>query len=396
MKPQDDLFSEPTPIAASADTSDAAHQRKVTHLHFKDAALSPAQKSFNRLLTRIDTLTRKLEATRTLADGHRAVRSTTLGPLEREQSALMRDMVLLLADRLQRKGLTRAQKQAATRIACGLSETLAMQGDAEMQALHDALSPQSLDEKSQEAAGGMRAMLEHLLGEPLDDGDVSGSLDDPEAVLQAAIRRLAAQNEAEKARRQGASAAKPKDARRSKAESKAEQQALDAQTALRTVYRQLASALHPDREPDPAERARKTALMSEANAAYERRDLVTLLQLRLRAEHLDEGAVTRMAKEKMEALTLLLKEQATALQHDVWTVEQQMREVFDLPLGATISAASLRRQLREQQQAIQFEIVQMQRDLVRVRDDAQFKRWLKEQIDMADDFDPLDGIGFPF
>ncbi len=41
-------------------------------------------------------------------------------------------------------------------------------------------------------------------------------------------------------------------------------------------------------------------------------------------------------------------------------------------------------------------IVQMRRDLARVRDDAQFKRWLKEQIDMADDFDPLDGIGFPF
>jgi len=242
----------------------------------------------------------------------------------------------------------------------------------------------------------MRAMLEHMLGESLDAGDAPGPLDDPEAVLQAAIRRLAAQNEAERARRQGPKSAKAKDARQSKAESRAEQQTLDAQSALRTVYRQLASALHPDRETDPAERARKTALMSEANAAYERRDLVTLLQLRLRAEHLDEGAVTRMAKEKIEALTVLLKEQATALQHDVWTLEQQMREAFDLPPGASISAASLQRQLRDRQQAIQFEIVQMRRDLTRVRDDAQLKRWLKEQTAMAGDFDPLDGVDFPF
>lgn len=37
---------------------------------------------------------------------------------------------------------------------------------------------------------------------------------------------------------------------------------------LRNVFRQLASAVHPDRESDPDERDRKTALMSEANAAY--------------------------------------------------------------------------------------------------------------------------------
>lgn len=390
MKRQDDLFSEPQAAAAPADPHDAGEPRKVVHLHFKDAELTPAQKSFNRLLTRIDTLTRKLQATEDLASGHRAVHSTTLDPLQREQSALMRKMVLILAERLKRKGLTRAQKRAANDIACGLSETLALQGDAEMQALHDALSPQSLDEKSQEAASDMRAMIEDLMGEPLDDGDDPDSLDNPEALLQAAMRRMAAKDEAEQASRTGGRAAKPKTAR----PSKAEQQTLDAHSALRTVYRQLASVLHPDRETDPAERARKTALMSEANAAYERRDLVTLLQLRLRAEHLDEGAVTRMAKEKIAALTLLLKEQATALQHDVWTLEQQVRGEFDLAPGAPVSAASLQRALRESQQAITFQIVQMQRDLKRVQDDAQLKRWLKEQADLADDLDPFSDSDF--
>ena len=42
----------------------------------------------------------------------------------------------------------------------------------------------------------------------------------------------------------------------------------DAKSAIRTVFRQLASALHPDREPDEQERLRKTGLMSEVNAAY--------------------------------------------------------------------------------------------------------------------------------
>jgi hypothetical protein len=384
MPHQDDLFSElPQPEAQPAG-------HKVVALKFRDAALTPAQKAFNRLLTRIENLSAKLEATRTLADGHRVRSATELEPLERAQCALMRQMVLLLAGRLERKGLTRAQKQAATDIACGLSETLALQGDTEMQVLHDALSPQTLDEKDREAADDMRAMLENILGVPLHEGDEAGAMDHPDAVLQAAMRRMGARAEAEKAERHAQRAAKAGTAR----QRKAEQETLDAQTALRTVYRQLASALHPDRETDPAERARKTALMSEANAAYERRDLVTLLHLRLRAEHLDAGTVANLAKEKIAALTVLLKEQVGALEHDLWTLEQQVRGEFELRPGAVLSAASLQRLLRERQQLIQLQIVQMQRDLQRVQDDAQLKRWLKEQAAMAAQADPFDDGDF--
>lgn len=384
MPHQDDLFSElPQPEAQPAG-------HKVVALKFRDAALTPAQKAFNRLLTRIENLSAKLEATRTLADGHRVRSATELEPLERAQCALMRQMVLLLAGRLERKGLTRAQKQAATDIACGLSETLALQGDTEMQVLHDALSPQTLDEKDREAADDMRAMLENILGVPLHEGDEAGAMDHPDAVLQAAMRRMGARAEAEKAERHAQRAAKAGTAR----QRKAEQETLDAQTALRTVYRQLASALHPDRETDPAERARKTGLMSEANAAYERRDLVTLLHLRLRAEHLDAGTVANLAKEKIAALTVLLKEQVGALEHDLWTLEQQVRGEFELRPGAVLSAASLQRLLRERQQLIQLQIVQMQRDLQRVQDDAQLKRWLKEQAAMAAQADPFDDGNF--
>ena len=248
MRRQDELFSESPPPASPAAP---AGDHKVVALEFNDAALTPAQKAFNRLLTRIENLSAKLDTTRTLADGHRVRRATELEPLERAQFALMRQMVLLLAARLERKGLTRAQKQAATAIACGLSEALALQGDAEMQTLHDALSPQTLDEKGREAADDMRAMLEDILGEPLHEGGEPGAMDNPDAVLHAAMRRLGAQAEAEKAQR----AAKSATAR----QRKTAQETLDAQTALRTVYRQLASALHPDRETDPAERAQDRA-----------------------------------------------------------------------------------------------------------------------------------------
>ena len=64
--------------------------------------------------------------------------------------------------------------------------------------------------------------------------------------------------------------------------------------------------LHPDRETDHAEQLRKTALMKEANSAYEKRDLLGLLQLQLRAELTDTSKMASMTKDSLAALTALL------------------------------------------------------------------------------------------
>jgi hypothetical protein len=51
---------------------------------------------------------------------------------------------------------------------------------------------------------------------------------------------------------------------------------------------------HPDREPDPHERERKTALMQRANHAYGKNDLLKLLELQLELEHIDQPAYTTL------------------------------------------------------------------------------------------------------
>jgi hypothetical protein len=150
--------------------------------------------------------------------------------------------------------------------------------------------------------------------------------------------------------------------------------------------------LHPDREADPHEHARKTALMKEANTAYERRDLLALLQLQLRADLADGDKLATMAKEKLAALTALLKERVAVLNRELYAVEQQAIHEFELPPYSPFNEASLKRSLFMQQQNLQGDIAMMQQDLVRVQDDAHLKRWLKQQHELAqdDDFDPLE------
>jgi len=365
----------------------------LTALKFAEGALSPEQQRFNKLLAKTETLARKIETTRTLADTHRRVSEGTLRPLEVERDQLMRDMVRWLDERIQRKGLTAKQKRSATDILCGLAGGLAMTGDQAMQQLHDAHSDMTLAEQEKADAAEMQKFMENMLGQKIAEGQSFDSMQD---MLQASLKHMDGMAQDEQAQEEAhAQAHAAHKARRKKtpAQQKAEQEAQDADGALRTIYRQLVSALHPDRESDPHERERKTGLMKDVNAAYERRDLMALLQLQLRAALADGEMIATMAREKIAALTLLLKERVLVLTHEMYGIKGQMQAEFGLAPHEPVSAASLKRCLREDQQDLQEQIAAMSGDLQRVQNDAEFKRWLREQTEMSqhrDSFDPFD------
>ena len=58
----------------------------------------------------------------------------------------------------------------------------------------------------------------------------------------------------------------------------------------------------------------------------------------------------------------------------------------------SITAATLARNLLRQRQGLQQDIEMMQRDLALVQDDANFKRWLREQHKLAQELDPMQMI----
>ncbi|MEK6736210.1 MAG: hypothetical protein AABY47_06545, partial [Pseudomonadota bacterium] len=259
MRHQPDLFSDGTPEIHQQTAGNSATALKLT---VQDDQLSPAQQRFNRLLARIDKLKDQFAEMQVICDAHRPVYHQVLTPLRERHRQYMRDMVFFLDGRLQRKGLNTNQKQIAADILCNLCMQLVAQGDEEMKSMHDKHSSESLAQKEQTAVMDMRDMIEDILGEPLTDDE---SLDTVQDVLRAGMERLREAKTAEQEARQQARARKKKPGT-TQLKARADQEA--AETTLRKVFRQLASAVHPDRESDPDERDRKTALMSEANAAY--------------------------------------------------------------------------------------------------------------------------------
>lgn len=364
---QPDLFAEPT--ADVAETS-------VVSLKIVGGKLSPEQTRFNKLVARVETLTHAIDATRALGDAHWPAFVNTIPPLELRCSELMREMILFLDQRLQQKpqkGFTEKDRQLARELVCSLAISFAQAGDRAMQAVFDAHSEQSLDDMDREDAAEVQAMFDQVL-----KGD-SPKLDPAataEEIFRAGAERM---REFEEARIDKRSARKSK-REKSAHELNGGQSQDDPETVLRTLYRQLASKLHPDRERDPQARDRKNALMAQANAAYERRDLMTLLKLQLAVEQLDSESIAGMAKEKMAALTHLLKEQVQALERELDQARCQLAQEFGVSPFDAVDGLSLARSLKDQRADLQAEVSQMEYDMHRVtNNDSELKRWLKEQ-----------------
>jgi hypothetical protein len=197
-----------------------------------------------------------------------------------------------------------------------------------MQARHCEVSG---DERQQFEVEFAEAMIGSIFGEDMLAGHSARNLDD---LLQHVDQKAGEQAEAEARERDArAEARRAKPGRPTKAEQAAErreQAAKEAGASVREIYRKLASGLHPDREPDPAERERKTLLMQRANQAYERDDLLELLGLQIEIEQIDADHLADAPETRIRHYNQVLREQLTALQQKLHEVAVPLQLDFGL------------------------------------------------------------------
>ena len=344
------------------------------------ADLTSAQKRFNTLLTRVSQLSTSIEMLEALSVKHRSSHLSQMSALQQQEDAACKSLLLFLDGRVHHGELTATQRRSATQIVLALCEALAHKQDAQVQAVfnqhHSEEDAQALAEEARAGAEHAKAVMEDLFGKPLEGAD---DLHTAEAVFEAGLRQHRAEQQRLEDKRQAKKTKKKPTAR----QLKDEQQKMDANTALRTVYRQLASALHPDREPDEAERLRKTALMSQVNAAYDRKNLSELLKLQLQLAQIDSASLSRIADDKLNAMCLLLNEQAEALEEDEAQAQFEIRHYLGVNQLDHISEESLARALAIQLRDKEHGVDTLERDLRRIQNEAELKRWLKEQAQLA-------------
>lgn len=361
----------------------------------EQAQLTPAEQRFNALLAQIERLLGQIQRLQDWSDRHRYPHIQALRASVQQAQVHRKSLLFFVHERLQTADFTERQRRMARGLVRGLIGQLSATADPQVQAL-EALyiseeDTQEAVEEQAEAAKRLRERIEEALGQPLHQ---PSHYQTPEEMMAAGMRQWQQQQEANEAKKNAKRAAKKAHKQAQKTTASASKgelyptmlRELNAKSAIRTIFRQLASALHPDREPDEKERLRKTGLMSEVNAAYEKNDLTTLLRLQMqvtRSNPQSPAGTARMADDKLIAMSSLLKEQVAALEEDLDLLQSRLSRELCVPLRADADETVMTQSL-QRLQADQRDIADtLEADLRRIHHDAELKRWLKEQWQLA-------------
>ena len=283
-----------------------------------------ARLAFKRLVEQVDEARAELAAWQAAIERYRTRAAAELEPLHAELRASQRQMVFLLdglvaGTRPAAVGLGRVQRGKLQRLLLDLLVAL-LESDADpaLVALHDRHAGVTHAEARAAELAETRDMLEATFGIDLGQAQAAATAD--ELMAQAAERlreQLAREQAAGDARRQARARKAGGAAATETARSKREAQAADASRSVRDVYRQLASALHPDRETDPAERERKTQQMQRVNDAYAKKDLLVLLEVQLEVEAFDPRRLAGLPQERLGHYSRALRDQLKALAAEI-------------------------------------------------------------------------------
>jgi hypothetical protein len=338
------------------------------------------QQRFKRLLKKVDGLRKRLHAWR--AQRPAIDREIALyQSLVEQHRRHARDMVLLLDRSASTVGnLTKQERKSLARVIAAMAgELLDVGGHDDLKAIYNRHSRGDFDAEAAAADAAsidaLKGMME-VFGVDLADADVD-SVDD---LRKLAKERLESLHQEQERLAQERRARRKKSARQLANEDRRADEQRRADKAVQDVYRQLAMALHPDREQDPTERARKAELMREVNIAYEAKDLLRLLELQLELERVDAAQIEALAEERVHHYTRVLDAQAKQLATELEEVELPFRWELDVPPGARITPADVVEQARADAERVRARIEVLVHDLAAFEDPRRLRSWLKTEI----------------
>lgn len=367
-------------------------QIKTVRIAADQAQLSKGQKTFNTLIKQIEGRRAQLAAWEAVVPSYQQKYASELIPLVDASVDLQVEMVYCLDRACDQKGLTKTERRMIDELITELAgEIVADRDDAELKAVYNKHSPIDYDEDATADSMDMKSMLEEMLGMDLgDDLDLSS----PEEIMkqaEAKMQEAQAQFEADQQAREERRAKRKKTAKQLAREAKQQAEEQHISQSIREVYRKLASALHPDREADPEERRRKTALMQRANDAYAKKNLLQLLELQLELEHIDQSAINSMSEDRLKHYNIVLKEQLIELDQELMDVEGRFRAQFDISPFSAVAPGTIMRNLHKDIVGIKHAISDLKRDLLAFKDVKKVKAWLKDmrRQSRAECFDDL-------
>lgn len=344
-------------------------------------SLSKAQKEFNRLTKRIAQLEKEVANFRQAATQLRQRVQNEYRPLQARHNDGRAALVRQLDQAFDTHKLTKGEKNKIASL-IGHCADLLDRGHADLEPIIDKHAPPFTAEEEAAADKQTSEMMKQLVAMQYGiefDPNVDVSTQEK---FQAYVDQKLAEQDAEY-ERQEAEAAE----RRAKRKKSPRQQAADEQKqaeeksitkAVRTLYMDLVKHLHPDLEPDEAEKLRKTELLKQVTTAYEANELLTLLRLQLELQRIDQTHLENLAEDQLKYYNKLLKEQARELDEALYHERADLSGFTGKPYYYTPTPAAMELDYQFQKSGLEQKIKQLEAELLAFEHDpAALKMFLK-------------------
>lgn len=289
------------------------------------------QQDFNKLTEKIARLRAEIDSTKSLGEHLEKRLAAEYEPAVRAHNSELGELVRVFDRAYQSGNFKGRDLKKLEHLILDMVFPLIEEGDNDdLKEIHDRYSDEPFDEIDAEAdedvAELMREMMENMFGIKMDD---DADISDPQK-FQAHLAEKMGQNVDESNYRQANHKKSKK--QQEKADKKAEEDAKISKS-VREVYMDLVKTFHPDREPDEAEKIRKTAIMQRVTAAYEKNDLLILLELQLEFERIDAQSLNSIAEEKLIHFNKVLSKQARDLNNELNDFKSRIQELGSMLSG---------------------------------------------------------------
>ena len=342
-----------------------------------DPALSRAQKRFSSLLKKIDRQRAELQAWETKEAVFAREWARHVAPFRARQAAGVVEVIDRLDALAGRQALSELDLVTLESELCDMVETVLAEGVLDedecqrLEALFDHYSGVSLQDIHAEEEADFKAQVLDEVG--LDLGDEDIDLNDPGALLEQVLRKLEEQDW-EAGDQDVTHPAQPHGW-----PDEVVWPSFDVESSGDGLSPSVsAGVLHPDRETDPAERARKTALMQRVTLAYHAHRLVDLLELQREVAQADVGDMASLSEEQLQSYIRVLKQQSEELAHELQQREMWLRARYPLNrFQKAIRPRDLARILREVRAGVKHQLQQLDALKARLATEQGVRAWLK-------------------
>ncbi len=349
--------------------------------------LSQAQNKFNSLTKKIDAQKKLLQEWQDVVPQYQQRISGEYETLWDCYNNYRVELVHLLDAAYCDKQFKKTDKNKIQHIISDMTmELIEEHGKDELKELYNKYNETDFDSQDQqmnEVVGDlMKSMFQDMFDIEIADGVDVSSPEKFSAVLEEKLREKAEQQglrEKEDQQREDEKKRKPrkKSAKQLEKEAQQQQEEQNISKSIQAVFRQLAAALHPDREMDEAERERKTRTMQQVNVAYAKKDLLQLLSLQLELEQIDQNQINNIAEDRLKHFNIILQQQLDELQMEIEQYEMGFKMQHEMPPYFRLSPKQLLKKLDSDIKDIQLSIMRIQHELKKLQNPLALKAWLK-------------------